>query len=282
MEGSLVMDLSTGVRAAVRERLEASRAAEYLALARPSVGFSIRSAGQWKKQGDERERGSAIGGEPRTVAFRWPTYDGEPMLLLAQIDCAEVSALLGTAWPFPTDGYLLFFHDEEFAAEPDLEHGDDGCRVLHVESGDGADEYELEDDEEDDEYEDDDEEDDEEDDEDEVDIVIIDALPLDPEPMMALPDFHDHSDAAGFDAAGDAFAAGVHEEVRTLLPIPRHRLLGWCDHETPRPEGLRPLLQVEAEEGTEWGEVVNVSFWISDDDLRAGRLDGVRRSYETA
>jgi hypothetical protein len=39
---------------------------------------------------------------------------------------------------------------------------------------------------------------------------------------------------------------------------------------------------VEAEEGTAWGEVVNVSFWISDDDLRAGRLDGVRRSYETA
>lgn len=46
--------------------------------------------------------------------------------------------------------------------------------------------------------------------------------------------------------------------------------------------GHRPLLQVEAEEGTRWGEVVSVTFWITDPDLRAGILTNVRRSYETA
>jgi hypothetical protein len=41
-------------------------------------------------------------------------------------------------------------------------------------------------------------------------------------------------------------------------------------------------MQVEAEQGTAWGEVVNVSFWMPDADLRAGRLDRVRRSFEVA
>jgi hypothetical protein len=174
--------------------------------------------------------------------------------------------LLGAAWPFPADGYLLFFHDEEFVAEFDHEEGDNGCRVLHVAAGSAPDGYDVEG----------------HDGDGEVDIVVIDALPLRPEPVMSLPGFDDHSDAAGIDVAIEASVTGVHEEVGRLLPTPRHRLLGWCDHLTPRPGGLRPLLQVEAEEGTAWGEVVNVSFWISDDDLRAGRLDGVRRSYETA
>jgi hypothetical protein len=39
---------------------------------------------------------------------------------------------------------------------------------------------------------------------------------------------------------------------------------------------------LEAEAGTAWGEIVNVSFWIRDEDLRAGDLRNVRRSYEVA
>jgi hypothetical protein len=39
---------------------------------------------------------------------------------------------------------------------------------------------------------------------------------------------------------------------------------------------------LEAEAGTARGEIVNVSFWIRDEDLRAGNLGNARRSYEVA
>lgn len=248
------MDLPGNVTAAVRERLPAAAAAAFLATARPSVGFTIR--------GDGSERGSVLFGAPRTVPFGWPEYDGEPMLLLAQIDCAQVAALLGPDWPFPVDGYLLFFHDDEFEAGYDPENGDDGCHVMHVAaaSGDEGPWYR-----------------DEDDDGEEWLTHHLDAAA-----MPSLPGFEDYDDLAGFGAAGEMLSADIPEALRRILPAPRHRLLGYCDTVTPRPAGLRPLLQFEAEEGAEWGETVNVSFWISDDDLRAGRLDDVRRAYEVA
>ncbi len=83
---------------------------------------------------------------------------------------------------------------------------------------------------------------------------------------------------------GDVIALiSLDQALSTLLPVPRHRLLGWCDSsDTPQPKEHRPLLQVEAGAGTAWGEIVNVSFWIRDEDLQAGDLRNVRRSYEGA
>jgi uncharacterized protein YwqG len=173
------------------------------------------------------------------------------MLLLAQVDCAQVSPMLGAEWPFPTEGYLLFFHDDEFSAPFDFEQGDDGCRVLHVPAGSGAEA-----------------------------MATIPAVALDAAPMPSLPNLRDGADKAlGIDTVE---LIDLLEELAPLLPDARHRLLGYCDTDTPQPQGHRPLLQVEAERGTSWGEVVNVSFWITDADLLAGRLDRVRRSFEVA
>ncbi|WP_165947152.1 DUF1963 domain-containing protein [Micromonospora sp. 15K316] len=243
MEDSTVMDLSPDVQAIIRRRLVPEIADSFLALARPSVGFTVRA--------EASVSGSMIGGAPRTGPFVWPVYREAPMLLLAQVDCAQMASILGAEWSFPRQGYLLFFHDEEFSATYDYEQGDDGCQVLHLPAGSGAEA-----------------------------AVTMPALPLDATLMPSLPDLRDDADKA----------LGIHivelidllEELRPLSPASRHRLLGYCDTDTSHPPGHRPLLQVEAEPGTAWGEVVNVSFWIPDADLRAGRLDRVRRCYEVA
>ncbi|MFE9657985.1 DUF1963 domain-containing protein [Micromonospora sp. NPDC006431] len=155
-------------------------------------------------------------------------YREAPMLLLAQVDCAQTAAILGAEWPFPRQGYLLFFHDDEFSATYDYEQGDGGCRVLHLPAGSGAEA-----------------------------VATIPALTLDATLMPSLPNLRDDADKA----------LGIHivelidllEEHRPLLPAPRHRLLGYCDTDTSHPPGHRPLLQLEAERGTAWGEIVNVS-----------------------
>lgn len=243
MEDLAAMDLSPDVQAMVRRRLVPEAAESFLTLARPSVGFTVRTGAP--------TNGSTIGGVPRTTPFVWPVYRREPMLLLAQVDCAQVSPMLGAEWPFPTQGYLLFFHDDEFSAPFNFEQGDDGCQVLHVPAGSGAEAF-----------------------------ATIPALALDAASMPSLPNLRDDADKAlGIDIIE---LINLLEELQPLLPEPRHRLLGYCDTDTPHPQGHRPLLQVEAEQGTAWGEIVNVSFWIPDADLRAGRLDRVRRSFEVA
>jgi hypothetical protein len=237
------MNLFSDVQAIIRRRLVPEIADNFLALMRPSVGFAVRT--------EASACGSMIGGVPGTGPFAWPVYQETPMLLLAQIDCAQVAPILGAEWPFPRQGYLLFFHDDEFCATYDYEHGDDGCQVLHLPAGAGAEA-----------------------------VATIPALTLGATLMPSLPNLRDDVDKA----------LGIHvvelvdllEELEPLMPAPRHRLLGYCDTDTAHPSKHRPLLQVEAEPGTAWGEVANVSFWIPDVDLRIGRLDRVRRCYEVA
>ncbi|SEM52900.1 DUF1963 domain-containing protein [Streptacidiphilus jiangxiensis] len=238
------------ISAVVRAGLGAEEAGRLLALVRPSVGFTVRP--------DLADAESVIGGAPSAPeSFVWPDYQGEPMLLLAQVDCGQAARLLGEDWTLPADGRLLFFHDDDFSARFSFDDGDDGCRVLHVpagaeamtEQGRGR---------------------------------VIPALPLE---ARALPSVPGWEETEAYDAAGGDVMAllALDEALSALLPRPRHRLLGWCDTgDTPRPQGHRPLLQLEAEAGTAWGEVVNVSFWIREGDLRTGDLSRVRRSYEVA
>jgi hypothetical protein len=243
----------SGNRAAIdeiiRTELGTDAAERFLPLVRPSVGLSART--------DSSEPGSLIGGLPRTdESFEWPHYRGQPMVLLAQVDCRRAAHLLGKDWTLPGSGYLLFFHDDDFAAEFSFDLGDDGCRVLHVAAGSGGPR--------------------------EGDGPALPALPLEACALPSVPTLADtEADRA---VGGDVMALiDLAEALSTLLPTPRHRLLGWCDSwDTPRPKGHRPLLQLEAEAGTAWGEIVNVSFWIRDEDLRAGDLRNVRRSYEVA
>lgn len=234
----------------VRAQLGVGAAERFLPLIRPSVGFSVRT--------DLSDSGSVIGGVPRTTeSFEWPHHHRQPMVLLAQLDCGQAARLLGDAWTLPTDGYLLFFHDDDFAAEFSFDLGDDGCRVVHVAAGSRGPRHEDN-------------------------GPVMPALPLEAFTLPSVPTLADEE--ADQAVGGDVIALiNLAEALSGLLPTPRHRLLGWCDTGgTPQPKGHRPLLQLEAEAGTAWGEIVNVSFWIRDEDLRAGNLSHVRRSYEVA
>ncbi|MEU0553679.1 DUF1963 domain-containing protein [Dactylosporangium sp. NPDC006015] len=78
-----------------------------------------------------------------------------------------------------------------------------------------------------------------------------------------------------------AMTAREHAEDTAGRP-PRHQVLGWQRDAFLHLPGLRPLLQLEAEPGTAWGEVVNVSFWLPEADLATGRLTAARRYLEIA
>ncbi|URN07157.1 YwqG family protein [Actinomadura madurae] len=252
---SALMDFEgrvSGNRAAIEETVRAQlgvdAAERFLSFVRPSVGFAVRR--------DLIESGSLIGGVPRTTeSFGWPDYRGHPMVLLAQLDCGQVARLLGRDWTLPRDGYLLFFYEDDFAAEFSFDHGDDGCRVVHVAAGSDGQPREGG-------------------------GPVIPALPLEASALPSVPTWADRE--ADQAAGGDVLALiNLDKALSALIPTPRHRLLGWCDGDTP-PKGHRPLLQLEAEPGTAWGEIVNVSFWIRHEDLRVGDLSNVRRSYEVA
>lgn len=237
------MNLPAEVRAIVRTRLAEETATAYLDMTRPSLGYAVADEG-W----------SAFGGDPSVAAFDWPEYQGRPMLMLAQIDCAEAFDLLGEAWPFTDEGRLLFFHDEDFTAPYSSELGDDGCRVLHVANSPVG---PLP-----------------------VRRRTIPPLPLVPTPLAALPSWtSDVVKSLGLDVLA---MIDLWEDVSPLLPAPRHRLLGHPDHDVPHVTGHVPLLQLQPEEGTVWGETTGVSFWIPEPDLRAGILTNIRRSWQVA
>ncbi|WIM93940.1 DUF1963 domain-containing protein [Actinoplanes oblitus] len=238
------MNLPPEVRALTRTRLDAESADWYLGQARPSIAYQVADEG-W----------SAIGGDPAVAAFDWPEYQGEPMLMLAQIDCAEAATLLGDAWPFPERGRLLFFHDDDFRAPWPGPAGDDGCHVRHVATTPVAPLPDRR--------------------------RTIPVLPLDPTPQATLPGWEDGLDLAAH-VTDPRELSHLQEELRPLLPTPSHRLLGHHDKRATPVPGHRPLLQVAAEEGTAWGEVVAVTFWIPEADLSTATLTDVRRTYEVA
>lgn len=253
-------DAPARVLAVARARLDAVAAERYAALVRPSVGFAVRR-GTGAVDG-----GCVIGGLPRLPdGVAWPRYHGRPMVLLARLDCGGLASLMGRDWVLPPAGHLLFFHEEDFAAQFSLDDGDDGCRVLHV-PGTGPELAAPED----------------------VEApgygesFVIPALPLEPRRLVSVPGMQEAevNDVAGRDVL--AFT-DLQDDLRDILPAPRHRLLGWRDTDAPRPRGHWPLLQIEAEPGMHgWGEAVKVYFWIREADLYAGEFSKVRRSFEVA
>ncbi|XVQ06524.1 DUF1963 domain-containing protein [Spirillospora sp. CA-255316] len=216
-----------------------------LRLLRSSIALARADA-----QGCDRTR---IGGLPPLPAeIEWPTFDGRPLTLLVQLDCAALRPLLGDDWPLPHDGLLLFFFDDTFA---DLK-GADG-RVLHV-PGDAPERSAP------------------------PGTVVLSALPLAAVRTPSLPEptsraIDDYLGAYDLVDAMDAVQA-LHE----VLPQVDYRLLGWHQMGGDGEGGARPLLQMETVEGADWGEVVNVSFWVDGDDLSAGGLDRVFRVVEVA
>ncbi|MFB7670325.1 DUF1963 domain-containing protein [Kitasatospora purpeofusca] len=203
-----------------------------------------------------------LGGLPALPAgTAWPEAGGRPMQLLAELDCAALATAFrstgpgGEGWPLPAEGLLLFFHDEwlsDFTGR--------GCRVLHVPAGapprpapaveQGA--------------------------------PVVPAVPVRAAWELSAPSYQDQELERLFP---DDFlvAFDLAQDLAERLPRPEVRLLGWCDTDTGRPEGHRPLLQIGSGAlAVDWGECVNVSFWISEEDFAAGRLDRVRHGFEVA
>ncbi|MEV4516142.1 DUF1963 domain-containing protein [Dactylosporangium sp. NPDC049525] len=191
----------------------------------------------------------------------WPAYGGTPMTLLARLDCADLAAVLPETWTLPTSGTLLFFYEDDFtagaSAAPDSVEHDDGCRVLHVPAGLPPRPAPAG-------------------------VQVIPPLPLAANRVGSVPPYEAPAlrDAFTTDPVGAMNARDLAED--TAGRPPRHQVLGWQRDAFLHLPGLRPLLQLEAEPGTAWGEVVNVSFWLPEADLAAGRLTGARRYLETA
>ncbi|MEV6977012.1 DUF1963 domain-containing protein [Kitasatospora sp. NPDC093806] len=206
--------------------------------------------------------GGRLGGLPGLPdGTDWPAFAGRPMQLLAQLDCAGLAAAFraggpaGGDWPLPADGLLLFFHDEwltDFSGR--------GCRVLHVPVGAPPRSAPADD----------------------RGTPAVPAVPVRAAWALSAPSYQDRELENVFP---DDFliALDLAQDVAEQLPRPAVRVLGWCDTDTGRPEGHRPLLQIEsAALDVDWGECVNVSFWITDEDLAAGRFDRVRHGFEVA
>ncbi|MGI5145846.1 DUF1963 domain-containing protein [Plantactinospora sp. CA-294935] len=256
------MDFSRAVaalRAALadspRARADPDLLEQVLGLVRPSIGLAVPARCR-----DGEPAGPVAGwygglpGLPDGV--RWPEHQGRPMALLARLDCAALAPMLGPEWMLPRDGTLLFFSDEWFRADFGAGPGDDGCAVLHVPVGlpDRAAPPEAE---------------------------VIPALPLVAAPVLAAPDYAEPELAAAF-STDPIRVMDLVTEIRDRLPTVRHRLLGWPDSPVVGPAGHRPLLALEAEPGTAWGELVGISFWIDGPDLAAGRFSRVRRVLDVA
>lgn len=221
-----------------------------VSMARPSAGLTVRL---------QRESTPLIGyygGLPRMpVDLAWPRYGGAPMSLLAQLDCAAVRALLPDgAWTLPATGWLLCFHEDGFTAASPMPGTDDGCAVLHVPADAPRRQAPPA-------------------------AFVTPALPLTAVPLLSLPGLGAAALQEHFHGNPPA-AMDVHDDLTG--PRPSHRLLGWPDDEYFDLPGHRPLLQLDAEAGTEWGECVNVSFWLPEEDWAAGRLDRVCRVIEMA
>ena len=90
----------------------------------------------------DETRNSKFGGLPsvESAKFEWPTYDGNPLAFLGQIDLEEMAEVHRYDW-LPGSGYLLFFYDmiELVMGMQPEEH--DGWRVIYQEKPDACADY---------------------------------------------------------------------------------------------------------------------------------------------
>ncbi|MFF2041366.1 DUF1963 domain-containing protein [Kitasatospora sp. NPDC058170] len=253
--GAASLPVPDAVRAAIRARADEHTAPLVEALLRSSL---VLTGGSAALEGPAAGR---LGGLPPLPAGTdWPEFAGLPMQLLAQLDCAGLAEAFrttghGGVWPLPASGLLLFFHDDRVS-----DYTGGGCRVLHVPgdapprpapaSGTGD--------------------------------PVVPAVAVRARWELSAPSYQDQELENLFP---DDFlvALDLASDFRDHLPRPDVRVLGWCDTDTGRPAGHRPLLQVENRAlAADWGETVNISFWITDEDLAAGRFDRVRHGFEVA
>ncbi|MGV9267844.1 DUF1963 domain-containing protein [Kitasatospora sp. NPDC003701] len=241
-----------GVSEAIRARADERTAPLVHRLMRSSLALTAEGGGP---------PAGRLGGLPDLPAGTdWPEFAGRPMQLLAQLDCAGLAEAFrtsghGGARPLPAAGLLLFFHDEwvsDFSGR--------GCRVLHVPAGapprpapvggPGT--------------------------------PAVPATEVRAHWRLSAPSYQD-GELENLFPDDFMIALDLAADFRDHLSAPDVRVLGWCDTDTGRLAGHRPLLQIGSRAlDVDWGECVNVSFWITDEDLAAGRFDRVRQGFEVA
>ena len=240
------MDLD-GLRAALDDSAPPQHAPivdTVLSLARPSAQLTITEGAP---------HAGTYGGVPALPTdIPWPSRNSQPLTLIAQLNCTALSDLLGAAWTLPRQGTLLFFYDDHT-----MDVDDQAARVLHVE-GHAPIRQAPEN------------------------TPVIPPLSLVATRRPSLPDLSaaELSECMTTDTLG---TLDVLSRIRRVLPHSPHQVLGWLDDGYyPSYPKLRPLLQLEAEQGTAWGECVRIAFVLSDEDLQQARLDRVRITYEVA
>lgn len=246
-------------------------------LARPSVRLSPDEAAP------PHAAGSRLGGMPSLPdSTPWPTHDGVPLSLVAQLNLGELSAY-DREGVLPSDGLLLFFYDA--ASQPwGFDPADRGSfAVVHVPASERA-----------------------------VERTPPPALPAEGNfPSLALTPTAELTFVPWESAAFDVLGATQEQWFAYADVLPEtddtcHRLLGhpdpiqgdmqvecqmasngiyWGDSSTdddPRAVELRPgaldwrlLLQVDTvnQINMMWGDGGRLYYWIRDEDLAARRWD---------
>ncbi len=228
--------------------------------------------------------GSRLGGRPALPESRpWPTQDGLPLSLIAQLDLAEL-ARHDSDKALPSDGLLLFFYDAASQQGWGFDPDDRGSSaVVHVPADEVAGERPPP-----------------------APIPVEGVFP----PIALTPSVEltfvpwESATVKSFGMSQDdwyAYAEALPESNGT-----RHRLLGHPDpiqgdmqlecqlasnglycgdpsgYKDPRAARLRPgavewrlLLQVDTEDQVNmmWGDVGRIYYWIRDEDLAARRWD---------
>jgi hypothetical protein len=209
---------------------------------------------------------SRLGGEPDLPGdLKWPRRNGTPMAFVAQLDLAEVAAVLPEN-PLPETGHLWFFYDAASGGWG-VDAGDEGSAVvLHRASALG--------------------------------LRAAEAPPALPrasrfkpcaialEAYQDIPD--DEEDESLPSRLRDPARLAVYREIRAYLAAGNaadpHKLLGFADplqgameDELPGPGGWRLLLQLESDSHAcmSWGDEGTLYFWIREADLRSARFDRV-------
>ena len=107
-------DVPTGI---ARTKLEELVRAEFPEdLARRVLELAMTTIGIWPRRPPEiaDPTASRLGGLPLVPKeWTWPTLDGEPMLFVGQINCADLAGLPG-AGVFPETGLIAFFGEHDY------------------------------------------------------------------------------------------------------------------------------------------------------------------------
>jgi uncharacterized protein YwqG len=240
--------------------LPADCAERLLQAARPAIGLWPQRPHQDLPIGASR-----LGGTPGAPpGWSWPMVDGEPMLFLGQINCADLEGMPG-AEEVPASGLLSFFGDHDAVMACDFA-GD--VAVFHWTELDGLAPASPP-------------------------IEVLRVFPPCALALRSLVDLPDPSSRAATDILADEEQAARYA---ALLQALRHhgipedfqfycgfgKLLGWpslvqqYDLDTIG-DGCRLLLQLDqysnGDESEGWGPGGSLYFLIKDDDLRRRRFD---------